>query len=101
MDQRLIDANKIEYENIYVYPTDNRNYRECVGRSAKIREAETVLTIPENPTNGDMIKVLFPNAEIFRREEYGYQYVFVTIQDMGNSWKIRGEWWDAPYRKEG
>ena len=31
-------------------------------------------------------------------EEYGYQYVFVTIQDMGNSWKIRGEWWDAKYK---
>ncbi len=98
MDQRLIDANKIEYENIYIYPTDDRNYKECVGKSAKIREADTVLTIPENPTNGDMIKAMFPNAEIFRREEYGYQYVFVTILDMGNSWKIRGEWWDAEYK---
>lgn len=70
----------------------------------KLIDANTTMTCfyhPRNPTNGDMIKVLFPNAEIFRRDEYGYQYVFVTIQDMGNSWKIRGEWWDAPYRKEG
>lgn len=98
MENKLIDANetmkmideaKVKYET-------SKNFAENI-----IRFSKPVFIIPENPTNGDMIKVLFPNAEIFRREEYGYQYVFVTIQDMGNSWKIRGEWWDAPYRKEG
>ena len=98
MEQRLVYINKVKEVTLedsvsfISYTPDN-------GVDCYIN-ADTVFTLPENPTNGDMIKALFPNAEIFRREEYGYQYVFVTIQDMGNSWKIRGEWWDAPYRKE-
>ena len=90
MDKRLIDANKIEYENIYVYPTDNSNYKECVGKSAKIREAETVLTIPENPTNGDMIKVLFPDISI---TEIGGGATIV----VANYYKFNSTWWNAPY----
>lgn len=86
-EQRLIDANKIEYENIYVYPTDSRNYRECVGRSAKIREAETVLTIPENPTNEEMLKALFPDINL--------------LKDVnGSMFFVRSkEWWNAPYKR--
>ena len=91
MEKRLVDANSITCENTWKeWSEDHGDYVVCT--------APTVLSIPENPTNGDMIKAMFPNAEIFRREEYGYQYVLVTIQDMGNSWKIRGEWWDAKYK---
>ena len=95
MEQRLIDANKIEYEKIYVYPTGNSNYKECVGKSAKIREAETVLTIPENPTNGDMIKALFPNGVI----SYGRTRVYYSHYPNG-TFDFRKDWWDAPYKSE-
>lgn len=87
-DKRLIDANELI-----------KNYGKY-DIKVFVDKLPTVLTIPENPTNGDMIKALFPNAEIFRREEYGYQYVYVTIQDMGSSWKIRGEWWDTQWKEE-
>ena len=90
MEKRLIDANKIEYENIYVYPTDNSNYKECVGKSAKVREAETVLTIPENPTNGDMIKALFPDISI---TEIGGGATIV----VANDYRFNSNWWNAPY----
>jgi hypothetical protein len=99
MEQRLIDSNKIEYENIYIYPTDNRNYKECVGKSAKIREADTVFTIPENPTNGDMIRALFPNCEWFIIESL--QSVNVTTDPSLSTQTFDIYWWNAPYRKEG
>ena len=103
MDQRLIDANKLNKKKKYQFQTEKgiSPKTEWFIKAEDLFDAETVLTLPKNPTNGDMIKAMFPNAEIFRREEYGYQYVFVTIQDMGNSWKIRGEWWDAPYGEKG
>lgn len=94
MDQRLIDANKVDAFIGIEY--DGREIKSV----EEFEKIPTVLTIPENPTNGDMIRAMFPNAEIFRRKEYDYQYVFVTILDMGNSWKIRGEWWDAPYKEK-
>lgn len=94
-EQRLIDANKIEYENIYVYPTDSRNYRECVGRSAKIREAETVLTIPENPTNGDMVKAMFPEVKMWGESEQTLDY---SLGGMVH--RVTKSWWNAPYNRE-
>ena len=97
MEQRLIDANAINVEDTIGGQND---FADCIRDSVQmvLDNAKTFLIIPENATNGDMIKALFPNAEIFKREEYGYHYVFVTIKDMGNCWKIRGEWWNAPYK---
>lgn len=100
--KRLIDANKIEYENIYVYPTDNANYKECVGKSAKIREAETVLTIPDNPTNGDMIKTLFPNSEKHNGENGIYLFILKSYEGnlkSGFTLWFPEDWWNAPYKR--
>lgn len=91
--KRLIDANKIEYENIYVYPTANSNYKECVGKSAKIREAETVLTIPENPTNGDVLIALYPNLKYLIHNNR-----VVTTIGIAASFDLK--WWNAPWKEE-
>lgn len=50
--------------------------------------------IPDNATNGDVIKALFPNAEI--HQSGGYTGCLfqpsVMLEDMTTSW------WDAPYK---
>lgn len=58
-------------------------------------DAPTVLTIPDNPTNGDIIKALFPNK----------QFVSICsnrIYDFTTDNKIDCdlEWWNAPYKAE-
>lgn len=49
-------------------------------------------------TNRDVIKIVFPNAEICERAEGSYEYIYVTPDKYGSSWRIRKEWWDLPYK---
>lgn len=48
-------------------------------------------------TNGDAIKITFPNAKVLEKNEFGFDYVYVTIDELGSSWKIRKEFWDDYY----
>ena len=81
---RLIDANKV----------DGFIGLEYDGREIKsVEEFEkilTVLAIPENPTNGDMIKALFPDISI---TEIGGGATIV----VANDYKFNSTWWNAPY----
>ena len=62
---------------------------------------EKVIKIPENATNGDMIKIMFPNAEIkeikgsFNKELLGYRTWL-----GGRSQDYLLNWWSAPYSLE-
>lgn len=90
MEQRLIDANELiktygEYE-IKVY----------------VDKSPTVLTIPENPTNGDMIKALFPNIEIYDSEKMESVYTGIPFgKYIGANVDCMREWWNAPYKENG
>ena len=58
----------------------------------------TVLTIPENPTNGDMIKAMFPKADIEYWAEYSaYSVIFPFDNDVKY---FSYDWWNAPYKAE-
>jgi len=62
-----------------------------------------VITIPENATNGDMIKELFPNAEI-KHGLYGIEGLPLVCLCLNTNFKMyeaffAENWWDAPYRK--
>lgn len=51
-----------------------------------------VLTIPENPTNGDMIKAIFPNCKLKVLTDKK-EVVALELKDVK-------EWWNAPYKAE-
>ena len=56
-----------------------------------------VFTLPDNPTNGDVMKTIFPYAQIIE------DLHSVGIMIKGNSNKIiwfEETWWNAPYRPE-
>ena len=55
--------------------------------------------LPKDATNGDMIETMFPDSHIVFGKEYGYHYVYVRADCEGSSWKIREEWWNAPYKR--
>ena len=97
MEQRLIDANNINVEDTI----GGRNeFADCIRDSVDcvLSNAPTVLTIPENPTNGDMIKALFDtkikDIEIYLTK----MYVFIHFKD-GNSMRVWKDWWNAPYKR--
>lgn len=65
--------------------------QKCV--DARIIENE--IMIPDNPTNGDMIKAMFPNVIYQEGFLYqivnGKQYIFLSVSEY---------WWNAPYKQK-
>ena len=58
----------------------------------KIKGMPKVLPIPDNATNGDMIKAMFPNEEIIETDG-ACVYVGVKM-------RFDKDWWNAPYKRE-
>jgi len=59
-----------------------------------------VIPITDGATNGDMIKAMFPNAEIKRgdkNENRNIVYVWIDNLCIGS---FRLDWWNTPYKKE-
>ena len=58
-----------------------------------IEEAPTVLTIPDNPTNGDVIKALFSDVHYVLASQ-GTPRV---VTNLGASFDL--DWWNASYNR--
>jgi len=57
--------------------------------------------IPDNATNGDVIKAMFPNAKV---DDYDYgkdPVIDVYGIDDTEYITLRKEWWNEPYQKGG
>lgn len=54
------------------------------------------MEIGEEPTNGDIMMAMFPNATV----EYLEYSNYIHIAD-GIGFKINRSWWNAPYQKGG
>ena len=93
--QRLINANDLE-----VMPIDITDlpYDKClmVYYAEDVDNAPTVLEIPDNPTNGDIIKAMFPQAKIYQSGGY------TNCNFKGGTFleDKRSEWWNAPYKPQ-
>ena len=76
---RLIDAHDIEYEHIC---------GEFRVSEEKINAMPTIFKIPDNATNGDVIKALFKPNHVERTDDN----VIVENYDFNK------EWWNSPYK---
>lgn len=85
MEQRLIDANDL---------INNAMAKTFGLRICDIDDAQTILTIPDNPTNGDMIKAMFPNIEMWGESKNTLNYSL-----GGMIHRVLKSWWNAPYKK--
>ena len=90
---RLIDADKLL--------TKTQDYGEGQEKLILIdpyyvKNAKTVqaIPIPDNATNGDVIKAIFPNVY---SEECDYD-IFITLD--GDT-RFTYDWWNAPYKRGG
>lgn len=51
-------------------------------------------------TNGDVIKAMFPDAEIFIDETFkNCKYVLVWFKDSKVSHDFNWNWWNSPYKE--
>ena len=62
-----------------------------------------VIFIPENATNGDMIKALYPTAEITDHFELGTpigNIIYIRL-DKYQEMRVQQDWWNTPYNSKG
>ena len=101
MEQRLVDINKVKEVTLedsitfITYIPDN-------GVDCYIN-ADTVLTLPEHPTNGDMIKALFPEGRVKHEPSITHDKMVFSFPDgtyFGAECRFNTKWWNAPYVKK-
>lgn len=92
----IIPKRNITYEDVNEMLNDIRE----IG----IENVEKILVIKNNPcpTNGDMIKTMFPNAQIDYHEKSDLvdRYVTVFPKHCDTCQDYSLEWWNAPYEEE-
>ena len=55
------------------------------------------VVLPSNPTNGDMIKFLYPNTESKLDPNTG---ITIVKWNDGTTKCFKSDWWDSPYKTE-
>jgi hypothetical protein len=58
--------------------------------------------ITGNPTNGDMILAMFPEAiksNFIYSDEYMKDYMIIYLDDY-EEMRVSYDWWNAPYKRE-
>ena len=89
---KLIDADKYRKELLSAYDDISMEF-EVLERQPLV----DAIPIPEGATNGDMIKVMFPNVEC-GKDELGNVFIISSAQ-LGYI-AFRECWWNAPYKIE-
>ena len=60
-----------------------------------VKKNPNIIEIPDNATNGDMIKALFPYCDVAESTD-GMIDVRLAKHEFNTFWK---DWWNAPYKK--
>ena len=77
----------------------NEDMQALVNKAAKIINSGIIIS--RGATNGDVIKMLFPNVQINAGEVYCKVYTSIPYGDIvGANIDCIKEWWNAPYREE-
>lgn len=83
MEQRLIDKKDfIEKHRRWLYIAVD-NY------------IPSILGIPENPTNGELIEAMFPDGKIWKSGNY----MCLLTNGQGDAQMLDLDWWNTPYKK--
>lgn len=93
----IIDIPEREYKVI----CENNYVAVCACPNLLSNAIKNGTPIPDNATNGEMIKALFPNTEI---DDYDYgkdPVIDVYGIDDTEYITLRKVWWKAPYQKGG
>lgn len=95
---RLIDADALNIRDV----STDYNSKVMGVTESDIDDTLTInaIPIPEDATNGDVIKAMFPNGKIIKTEDgdCGYE-IYLDDTYSFCSW-FDGLWWNAPYKAE-
>ncbi len=58
------------------------------------------IIIPDGATNGDMIKLMFPDAETWEVTRDDVHCAYISFKDVCGIIGFPLSWWNAPYKKE-
>ena len=59
------------------------------------KESGKFVVVPDNATNGEVIKAVFPNIIV----EYGYGLAIGVDFGVGGERDLSRDWWNAPYKR--
>ena len=59
----------------------------------ELKHNPNIIEIPDNATNGDVIKAVFPETKIY--DDIYVMHIGIGRTDMN----FRKDWWNAPYKK--
>ena len=76
-------VNHVRAYGLFLNPRDDQNLVNAI---------KNCIPIPDNATNGDVIKVLYPNERIGHCED---------CTDLGDIATFDDDWWNALYQKGG
>ena len=62
------------------------------------KDLNRIIVIPNNATNGDVIKALFPDCIILDKGE-SFCSFWYTKEDEGRYVNFTNQWWNAPYKE--
>lgn len=104
---RLIDADKLDE---CLQSMADLEWNKQVGSSKGLEDAIDIIydtptvnaiVIPEDATNGDMIKAMFPNIKINDIDCLKIIYTGIKHKNViGFNIDATKEWWNAPYKTE-
>lgn len=79
-------------DNLYARLFDNgvNNYDDAVDMAKAIRKG---ILLPKNATNGDIIRAMFPKAEVIEKRA-------VVMVGISRMIVFDFDWWNAPYKAE-
>ena len=93
---------KLIKETIFYKKFTSRTYDkgESLYKQEVTEQAVDAIEIPEDATNGDMIKAMFPNCEQKEHMNNGYFEMYFD-NDLRNAsyMRVSKNWWNAPYKK--
>jgi hypothetical protein len=101
---KAIDGDKLyKFLDDEEYPEDKYAEVEDILEVIENQPELKAIVIPPNATNGDVIKAIFPNAQIDYHEEYEKlelvdEYVTVFPEDCDTCQDYSYDWWNEEYK---
>ncbi len=101
--QLLININKEDYE-LMKHNVAVDNPLCPLGEKEMVTKIANSTPIPEGATNGDVVKVMFPNARVveiypsFNGDEV-YYVLIKKFNGITNEMRVLKSWWNEPYKK--
>ena len=91
----MIDIAKGDVSELIRYPLGGDYH---INKDNLIRALQSGILFPDNPTNGDMLTFLYPNAKISVFYDDNGKNVLEYEIDIDGGATFTAEWWEAPFR---